>query len=75
MKFISCNSNISLSEEIAKNLDIPLTKASVRKFSDEEIFVERGHIASLSKDDPIETNVFKGKVFWIGEKPIIAGDR
>jgi ribose-phosphate pyrophosphokinase len=40
MKLLSCNSNISLSEEIAKNLDIPLTKASVRKFSDEEIFVE-----------------------------------
>ena len=40
MKLLSCNSNISLSEEIAKNLSIPLTKASVRKFSDEEIFVE-----------------------------------
>ena len=40
MKLLSCNSNIRLSEEIAKNLDIPLTKASVRKFSDEEIFVE-----------------------------------
>jgi ribose-phosphate pyrophosphokinase len=40
MKLLSCNSNISLSEEIAKNLNIPLTKASVRKFSDEEIFVE-----------------------------------
>ena len=40
MKLLSCNSNIRLSEEIAKNLNIPLTKASVRKFSDEEIFVE-----------------------------------
>jgi ribose-phosphate pyrophosphokinase len=40
MKLLSCNSNISLSEEIAKNLAIPLTKASIRKFSDEEIFVE-----------------------------------
>ena len=48
---------------------------SVGIILDEEIFVERGHIASLSKDAPIETNVFKGKVFWIGEKPIIAGDR
>ena len=41
----------------------------------EEIFIERGHIASLSTDAPIETNVFRGKVFWIGNKPIIAGDR
>ena len=48
---------------------------SVGIILDEEIFVERGHIASLSEDAPIETNVFKGKVFWIGEKPIIAGDR
>ncbi len=40
MKLLSCNSNISLSEEIAEILSIPLTKASVRKFSDEEIFVE-----------------------------------
>ena len=41
----------------------------------EEIFIERGHIASLSTNAPIETNVFRGKVFWIGNKPIIAGDR
>ena len=41
----------------------------------EEIFIERGHIASRSTDAPIETNVFRGKVFWIGNKPIIAGDR
>ena len=40
MKLLACNSNISLSEEIAKTLNIPLTKASIKKFSDEEIFVE-----------------------------------
>ena len=40
MKLLACNSNISLSEEIAKILNIPLTKASIKKFSDEEIFVE-----------------------------------
>ncbi|MAI02837.1 MAG: phosphoribosylpyrophosphate synthetase [Rickettsiales bacterium] len=40
MKLLTCNSNISLSEEIAEILNIPLTKASVRRFSDEEIFVE-----------------------------------
>ena len=54
---------------------IAIAGESVGIILDEEIFVERGHIASLSKDAPIETNVFKGKVFWIGEKPIIAGDR
>ena len=40
MKLLSCNSNITLSEEIAIKLDLPLTKASIKKFSDEEIFVE-----------------------------------
>ena len=48
---------------------------SVGIILNEEIFIERGHIASLSTDAPIETNVFRGKVFWIGNKPIIAGDR
>ena len=40
MKLLACNSNLALSEEIANNLNIPLTKASIKKFSDEEIFVE-----------------------------------
>lgn len=40
MKIISGNSNLALSEAIASQLDVPLTKASVRRFSDMEIFVE-----------------------------------
>ncbi len=40
MKLLACNSNLPLSEEIATTLNIPLTKARIRKFSDEEIFVE-----------------------------------
>ena len=40
MKLLSCNSNIGLSKEIARKLNLSLTKASIRKFSDEEIFVE-----------------------------------
>ena len=40
MKLLACNSNLALSEEIAATLNIPLTKASIKKFSDEEIFVE-----------------------------------
>ena len=40
MKLLSCNSNIGLSEEIAEILKMRLTKASVKKFSDKEIFVE-----------------------------------
>ena len=40
MKLLACNSNLALSEEIAATLNIPLTKANIKKFSDEEIFVE-----------------------------------
>jgi bifunctional enzyme CysN/CysC len=48
---------------------------SVAIVLDEEIFIERGHIASLIKNPPIETNVFQAKVFWIGDQPIRTGDR
>ena len=40
MKLLACNSNLALSEEIAMILNIPLTKANIKRFSDEEIFVE-----------------------------------
>ncbi len=40
MKFLAGNSNMPLAEAIAKYLQLPLTNASVRRFSDKEIFVE-----------------------------------
>ncbi|MHA1568259.1 MAG: ribose-phosphate pyrophosphokinase [Alphaproteobacteria bacterium] len=40
MKILSCNSNRPLAEAISAYLDMPLTQASVRRFSDMEIFVE-----------------------------------
>lgn len=40
MKIVACNSNRPLSEAIATYLNLPLTKASVRRFSDMECFVE-----------------------------------
>ena len=40
MKIISCNSNTPLAESIASYLDVGLTKANVKRFSDEEVFVE-----------------------------------
>ncbi|MBT4933096.1 MAG: ribose-phosphate pyrophosphokinase [Rhodospirillaceae bacterium] len=40
MKILACNSNRPLSEAISAYLNLPLTKASVRRFSDMEIFVE-----------------------------------
>ncbi len=40
MKLLSGNSNLTLAQAIADYLDLPLTGASVRRFADEEIFVE-----------------------------------
>ena len=40
MKILACNSNRPLAEAISRYLDLPLTKASVRRFSDMEVFVE-----------------------------------
>ncbi|TAD91607.1 MAG: ribose-phosphate pyrophosphokinase [Alphaproteobacteria bacterium] len=40
MKILSCNSNRPLAEAICAVLNLPMTKASVRRFSDMEVFVE-----------------------------------
>ena len=40
MKILACNSNPPLAEAISNYLDLPLIKASVRRFSDMEVFVE-----------------------------------
>jgi bifunctional enzyme CysN/CysC len=38
-----------------------------------QIFVERGEIMSHLEDAPMETNVFKGRLFWLGRQPLTAG--
>lgn len=40
MKLMAGNSNLPLAQAIASYLEIPLTEANVRRFADEEIFVE-----------------------------------
>ncbi|HLJ63447.1 MAG TPA: ribose-phosphate pyrophosphokinase [Stellaceae bacterium] len=40
MKILTCNSNRPLAEAISAYLNLPLTNASVRRFSDLEVFVE-----------------------------------
>ena len=40
MKLMSGNSNLPLATAIAEYLDIPLTDASVKRFADDEIFIE-----------------------------------
>lgn len=40
MKLLACNSNLTLAKEIAKYLGMGLVNAEVKKFADNEIFVE-----------------------------------
>jgi ribose-phosphate pyrophosphokinase len=40
MKIVACNSNRPLAEAMAATLGLPLTKASIRRFADMEVFVE-----------------------------------
>jgi ribose-phosphate pyrophosphokinase len=40
MKIVACNSNPPLADAVAKILELPLTKASIRRFADMEVFVE-----------------------------------
>jgi ribose-phosphate pyrophosphokinase len=40
MKLLACNSNVPLAEEIAKHLHVPLTQVTIKRFADQEVFVE-----------------------------------
>jgi bifunctional enzyme CysN/CysC len=42
---------------------------------DEQIFVERGEVGSHPEHPPVESNVFRGRLFWLGKKPLAVGQR
>ncbi len=42
---------------------------------DEQIFVERGEVASHGDEPPILTTVFRGRLFWLGRRPMTAEKR
>src|SRR5690606_30776129 len=37
---------------------------------DEQIFVERGEVVSHVAAAPVETDVFRARVFWLGHEPL-----
>ena len=39
----------------------------------EQIFVERGDIASHDTNPPILTNIFRARLFWLGQQPLKLG--
>ena len=60
------------------NLDVVPNDAvagcSVGITLDEQIFVERGEVASHPDRPPIETNVFRAHLFWLGRRPLVVGN-
>jgi bifunctional enzyme CysN/CysC len=42
---------------------------------DEQLFLERGEMVSLVSNPPMLTNVFKGRIFWLGKEPLSVGSR
>ena len=36
----------------------------------DQIFVERGHVASHVESAPVITNFFRARIFWLGQKPL-----
>ncbi|MBM3506196.1 MAG: adenylyl-sulfate kinase [Alphaproteobacteria bacterium] len=42
---------------------------------DEQIFVERGEIVSHEANPPVETDVFRARLFWLGRTPLTQAAR
>ncbi len=40
---------------------------------EEQIFVERGEVASHADNPPVESNVFRARMFWFGKEPMHPG--
>jgi len=61
------------------NTDGPVTRAaagqSIGITLDEQIFVERGEIASHVENAPVETDVFHLRLFWLADTPLQVGSR
>ena len=55
-------------EEVSAGMSVGITLS-------EQIFVERGHIISHRKNAPFLTNVFRARLFWLGEQSLVKGKR
>lgn len=65
----------SIEEWPEKQIEKAYAGQSIGITLSEQIFAERGQIVSHVENAPALTNVFRGKVFWLGDNPIIEGNR
>ena len=42
---------------------------------EDQLFVERGHVASLAKEAPVSSQEFHASLFWMGRAPLVTGKR
>jgi len=58
-------------------IDAPILTAhagqSVGITLDDQIFIERGDMISHVENLPMETNVFRARLFWLGREPLVEG--
>jgi bifunctional enzyme CysN/CysC len=59
----------------APNRDYAQAGESIGITLTEQIFVERGHVASHQAAAPIESNRFKARLFWMGKGNLAIGQR
>jgi bifunctional enzyme CysN/CysC len=55
--------------------DVARTGQSIGIVLREQIFVERGQIAATADSMPLETNRFRARLFWMGDRPLTLGRR
>jgi bifunctional enzyme CysN/CysC len=75
--FSPINATARVASIEAWNAPQPRTKASVGQSIgitlDEDIFVERGHVASHANSAPVVSNVFRANLFWLGRSALVPG--
>jgi len=77
LMFSPSNKTARVASIEAWNVDPPPVEAhsgeSIGITLDEQIFVERGEVASTLEDPPWLTTVFRATVFWLGNDPLKVG--
>ena len=77
--FSPSNKTAEIKSIEAWSVDEPIFAAhagqSVGFTLEEQIFVERGELVSHEEHPPVETNVFRARLFWLGKSPLVAGSQ
>lgn len=77
--FSPSNATAQVQSIEAWSVDGPVLSASAGQSIgitlNDQLFVERGFVASHRVDPPIQTNVFRARIFWLGRAPLEVGRR